>query len=252
MVISYDFPLNERIRTLLRLEGLYEKINHFIEQPNAIDHQAALNVLFEILDVTGRSDLKPDLLQELERQKRQLATLRDNPEISETALATLLNEIENVSARLLGTGGKLGQHLRDNEWLMGIKQRANIPGGTCEFDLPSYHYWLNQDAAFRRTYLKDCLAPLLPIRDALLILLKLLRENGRLFHFTATQGSFQQPQGGRVAHMLRISLDGVLPCVPEVSANKYVLNIRFVAANYSAKSVTCERDITFELTFCAL
>jgi len=92
----------------------------------------------------------------------------------------------------------------------------------------------------------------LPIRDALLILLKLLRENGRLFHFTATQGSFQQPQGGRVAHMLRVSLDGALPCVPEVSANKYVLNIRFVAANYSAKSVTCERDITFDLTFCAL
>jgi cell division FtsZ-interacting protein ZapD len=30
--------------------------------------------------------------------------------------------------------GKMGQYLRDNR-LMGIKSRAAIPGGVCEFDL---------------------------------------------------------------------------------------------------------------------
>lgn len=251
-MIKYEFPLSERIRTLLRLEGLYAKIIHFIEQSSATDHQAALNVLFEILDVTGRSDLKPDLIQEFERQKRQLATLYNNPEISEVALDTLLNEIESTCAQLLSTGGKPGQQLRDNEWLMGIKQRAGIPGGTCEFDLPSFHYWLNQDSTFRRAYLQECLAPLLPIRNALAIVLKLLRDNGKLFHFTATQGSFQQPQGGRVAQMLCIGLGDAVQCVPEVSANKYVLNIRFVRANYSVKSAACEQDVKFDLTFCYL
>lgn len=251
-MISYDFPLTERVRTLLRLEDLYAKMAYFTEKASADDHHAALSVLFEILEVSSRADLKSDLLQELERQKRQLSALRNNPEISEDALDAVLDEIENASENLFGTSGKVGQHLRENEWLMGIKQRACIPGGTCEFDLPSYHYWLHQDAMLRRNYLNAWLAPMLPIRDALNILLKLLREGGKAHHFIAQQGSFQQMQGGRVAQMLHISLDGTIPCIPEVSANKYVLNIRFIAASYASKSALYEQDVAFELTFCTL
>lgn len=251
-MISYDFPLNERIRTLLRLEDLYVKMEYFCEKASAADHHSALSVMFEIMEVASRADLKSDLLQELERQKRQLAALHNNPGISEEALDAVLNEIENASDSLFNVNGKIGQHLRDNEWLMGIKQRACIPGGTCEFDLPSYHYWLHQDATLRRNHLKEWLAPMLPIYDSLNIILKLLRESGKVHNFIAHQGSFQQMQGGRVAQLLRITLDSSLPCIPEVSANKYVLNIRFITANYAAKSTQHDQDVAFNLTFCAL
>ncbi len=251
-MISYDFPLNERIRTLLRLEDLYAKMAYFSEKASAADHHAALSVMFDIMEVASRADLKSDLLQELERQKRQLAALHNNPGISEEALESVLGEIEASSESLFGISGKIGQHLRENEWLMGIKQRACIPGGTCEFDLPSSHHWLHQDATIRRNYLKEWLAPMLPIHDALGIILKLLRESGKVHHFTAHQGSFQQMQGGRVVQLLRITIDTTLPCIPEVSANKYVLNIRFVASSYAAKSALYDQDVPFNLTFCAL
>ena len=251
-MISYEFPLNERIRTLLRLEDLYERITHFIDRGTSDDHHAALGVLFEILEVAGRADLKADLLQEMERQKRLLSGLRNNPEISEDALDAVLDEIEHANDELLALSGKVGQHLRDNEWLMGIKQRACIPGGTCEFDLPSYHYWLQQDVTLRRNYLKAWLGPLLPIREGLIIVLKLLRESGKTHHYTAQHGNFQQMQGGRMAQMLRISLDEKLPCLPEISANKYALNIRFIAANYAARSTLFDQDVPFDLTFCSL
>ena len=251
-MISYDFPLNERVRTLLRLEDLYARMEYFAEKTNAADHHVALSVLFEIIEVASRADLKSDLLQELERQKRSLSALHNNPGISEDALDAVLDEIESASNGVFEISGKVGQHLRENEWLMSIKQRTGIPGGTCEFDLPSYHYWLNQDAKVRRDCIKEWLAPMLPIRDGLDIILKLLRESGKKHHFIAHQGSFQQVQGGRVAQMLCINLDADLPCIPEVSANKYVLNIRFVAANYAAKSVLYEQDVAFDLTFCSL
>ena len=251
-MISYDFPINERVRTLLRLEDLYARMAYFTEKASADDHHAALGVLFEILEVSSRADLKSDLLQELERQKRHLSSLRNNPEISEKALDAVLDEIETASDILFGASGILGQHLRENEWLMGIKQRACIPGGTCEFDLPSYHHWLHQDAALRRNYLNAWLAPMLPLSHSLNIILKLLREGGKVHHFVALQGSFQQMQGGRVAQLLRITLDSTIPCIPEVSANKYVLNIRFVAANYAAKNALYDQDVPFDLTFCSL
>jgi len=251
-VISYDFPLNERVRTLLRLEDLYAKMSYFSEKASAADHNAALNVLFEILEVASRADLKSDLLQELERQKRQLTALHNNPAISEDALDEILGAIESASNNLFNLSGKIGQHLRENEWLMSIKQRASIPGGTCEFDLPSYHYWLHQDALLRRNYLKAWLAPMLPICEGMDIILKLMRESGKVHRFTAHQGSFQQMQGGRVAQLLRVTLDSKLLCIPEVSANKYALNIRFVSSNYVARSGLFDQDVAFDLTFCAL
>jgi cell division protein ZapD len=251
-VIRYDFPLNERVRVLLRLEDLYAKLAHFTDKSSSTDHQAALNALFDILVVASRADLKSELLQELERQKRSLAALHNNPEISEDALQSVLSEIEAASGNILAMTGKFGQHLRENEWLMGINNRVCIPGGAGEFDLPSYHYWLHQEATLRRNYLKAWLAPMLPIRDGLAIVLRLLRDGGKTQSCTATRGCFQQMPGGRVAQMLRISLADDLPCIPEVSANKYALNIRFVSANYVAKTTLYEQDVAFELTACSL
>ncbi len=251
-MISYEFPLNERVRTMLRLEDLFLRIFRFISKAERADHHAALGVLFEILEVSSRADLKSELLQELERQKKALNALHNNPVISEEALDIVLNEIEHDSAGLLSMAGKIGQHLRENEWLMGIKQRACIPGGVCEFDLPSYHYWQHQSEVLRRADLNAWVAPLLPLRDGIAIMLKLLRESGKVHRFVAHQGTFQQMQGGRVAQMLRISLDKTLPCFPEISANKYALNIRFVAANFSAKPSLHEEDVEFDLTFCSL
>ncbi|MDX8399481.1 MAG: cell division protein ZapD [Gallionellaceae bacterium] len=251
-MISYEFPLNERVRTLLRLEDLFSRVESFIKRSDNIDHHAALNVLFEILEIAARADLKSDLLQELERQKKALSALHSNPAISEDALESILSDIDSASTDLLATNGKLGQHLRDNEWLMGIKQRACIPGGVCEFDLPSYHHWQHQSTDQRRNQLQAWLNPMLPLYESLSIILRLLRENAKVHHFTAKHGSFQQMQGGKVSQLLNVSIAAELPCIPEVSANKYALNIRFVSADYAAKTSLYNHDVPFNLTFCSL
>ena len=251
-MIDYEFPLNEKIRTLLRLEDLFARMAHYAGLDHGMDHHAALLTLFEILEVASRADLKSELLQELERQRRALSALHNNPAISEDALNAILAEIDEASADILAMTGKIGQHLRENEWLMGIKQRTVMPGGTCEFDLPSYHYWQKQDAGSRRESLRTWLAPLLPLHTGLKIVLRLLRENGKVYHFTAHQGTFQQMQGGRIAQLLRVSLSSELACIPEVGANKYSINIRFIAADYAAKSTLFEQDVPFDLTFCSL
>jgi cell division protein ZapD len=251
-VICYEHPLNERIRTLLRLEDLFDRVAFFTARDDSIEHHAALVTLFEILDVTSRADMKSDLLQELERQKHALETLRRNPGISEDALGQVLGDVQSASQKLLYMAGKIGEHMRENEWLMSIKQRAGIPGGACEFDLPSYHYWLHRDREQRRADLNEWVAPLLPIEEGFRIVLHLLRNSGKTFRHTAYKGVFQQMGSGRVAHMLNLKLDDSLPCVPEISANKYALNIRFVIAGPRQKSKIWEEDVEFELTFCNL
>ena len=251
-MITYEYPLNERIRTLLRLEDLFERSRHFIARTDPLDHHVALLTLFEILEVSSRADLKSDLLQELERQKQVLLSFRNNPEISEEALSSVLRDIEQASAALFGMTGKIGQYLRENDWLMSIKQRTGIPGGACEFDLPSYHYWLHRPAEERIGHLAAWTGPLHPLRDGSAIILRILRESGKAQRHSAPQGMFQQMLGGKTAQMLRLRLDAGAPVVPEISANKYVLNIRFLAQSDDAKLRTADWDVGFELTFCNL
>ncbi len=251
-MISYEYPLSERIRTLLRLDDLYERAQYFTAKDGPQEHHVALLSVFEILEVAGRADLKSDLLQELERQKHALESLRDNPEISKEALANVLWEIDRTTAKLLQIPGKVGQELRENEWLMGIKQRTSIPGGVCEFDVPSYHYWLHQSAEQHRHDLEIWLAPFLPLRDGIAIVLRLLRESGTPGKHKAVQGVYQQMMAGRMSQMLRIRLERDYQCVPEISANKYALNIRFTVQEGSQRPRVIESDVEFELTFCNL
>jgi cell division protein ZapD len=251
-VITYEYPLNERVRTLLRLEDLYDRVRHFLARDDAHDHHACLTGIFEILEVGSRADLKSDLLQELDRQRTFLEALRHNPAISEEKLNGVLSEMETAFANLHAASGKTGQSLRENEWLMAIKQRAGIPGGTAEFDLPSYHAWLNHEAARRRDDLTAWLRPLLPVHSALAIVLRVLRESGRSASLIAFQGVYQQTPAEKPAQMLRLSLAPELPCVPEISANKYALNVRFLLPDGVQRTRVYEHDVPFELAFCNL
>src|SRR2546430_1003978 len=135
--VLYEYPFNERVRTLLRLEDLFEKLNYFCAQEHSFCHHTALLTLFEVLEVTSRSDLRGELLQELERHKQSLLALRNNPQVSETALEAVLTNIDSAQQALNATPGKAGQQRRANEWLTTSRSRARIPCGTCQFDPPS-------------------------------------------------------------------------------------------------------------------
>jgi cell division protein ZapD len=251
-VITYDYPLNERIRTLLRLEDLFAKAHHFAASDGPREHHVALVTLFEILEVAGRADLKFDLVQELERQRQILLSFRNNPDISEDALDGALYEIEQASTALLAMQGKTGQYLRENDWLMGIRNRAGIPGGVCEFDLPSYHFWLNRDPPQRQAKLAAGINPLLPLNMGLAIVLRLLRSSGHAERQVATGGAFQQMLSGRTAQLIRLRLPRGIAAVPEISANKYALNVRFTVPDTDMRPKQAEIDVELELTYCNL
>lgn len=251
-VIIYEYPLSERVRTLLRLEDLFDRIAHFSVATGSYEHHVTLVTLFEILEVAGRADLKFDLVQELERQRQILLSFRNNPEISEEALSGALYEIEQASAQLLAMQGKIGHYLRENDWLMSIKNRIGIPGGTCEFDLPAYHYWLHRDAPLRQQDINGWMQPMQPIHQGLTIVLRLLRASGRAEKLLARGGTYQLTLGGRNAQLIRLRLQHELAAVPEISAGKFAVNIRFLHPDMDQRPRQFSADIDFELTLCNL
>ena len=249
-MIVYEYPFNERIRTLLRLEDLYEKFKFFVQQEHPMQHHVALATIFDMLEVAGRADLKSDLLQELERQKQSLLSYRSNPNVAAETLDAVLDEVESVSNALAGAQGKTGQNVRDNEWLMSIRGRTIIPGGACEFDLPSYHAWQQRSSEQRFTDIIGWFGPLAPLFDALALVLRLLRDSGAPVQMVAVAGSYQQMLQGKVYQMLRLTLDERGGAIPEISANKYMLWVRFTTQGGDLKPKPLEEDVPFELTLC--
>ena len=249
-MLQYEYPLNERIRTLLRLEDLFLKFEHFIARPDSLDHHVALLSLFDILEVSARSDLKTDLLQELERQRQAVLTFRDKPGVSYEALSRVLAEIEQSAVALSETSGRAGQHLRENEWLMQVRGRTNIPGGANEFDVPSYHAWRNRSPNDRLHDLAQWSLPLRPLQNALRMTLRLLRQSGQSSSAVAQGGSYQQQLGGKTYQLLQVRIGNDSNAIPELSANRHMLWLRFTTRDGDLRPRAFEGNVAFELTLC--
>ena len=251
-MILYEYPFNESIRTMLRLEHLFDRLGRLMPREETVDHHYALATMFEIMDVASRADLKSDLLKDLERQRAQLNSYRGNPSISDQALDQVLGTIDHAFKGLNDLPGKAGHALTSNEWLMSIRSRISIPGGTCEFDLPAYYAWQQQPATRRRSDLNQWVSTLMPLAEALKVLLSLLRDSGAPHKVVTQGGQFQQSlPAGRVFHLLRLRIDPERQLIPEISGHRLMVLVRLMRQDAEGRLKPAGVDTSFELTLCS-
>ena len=233
-------PAAKSIRTMLRLEHLFDRLGQLLPRDTAIDHHFALVTVFEIMDVAARADLKADVLKELERHRGVLQGYRGNPQISEAALDEIVTRIDRAFDSLNQLAGKAGAALTSNEWLMSVRSRINIPGGTCEFDLPGYYAWQQHPPESRRHDLVRWTASLTPLAEALQVLLGLLRDSGTPQRVVAAGGHFQQslPSAGDAL-------------VPEISGHRLLAMVRFMQQDGDGRLKPSQHNTEFELTLCS-
>ena len=251
-MILYEYPFNERLRTYLRLEHLFRRLGELIPRTHPLDHHFALVTMFEVMDVAARADLKSDVLKDIERHKQQLDSYRGNPSISERALDAVIAQLDHCFQALNTQAGKAGHTLAENEWLMSIRSRVGIPGGTCGFDLPAYYAWQHRAPEERQQALQGWAASLAPLAESIFLLLKLLRDSGVPQKVAAERGQFQQnlPQG-RTFQLLRLRIDPSLNLIPEISGNRLIVSVRLMRQGADERLHACPEDATFELTLCA-
>jgi cell division protein ZapD len=251
-VILYEYPFNERIRTYLRLEHLFVRLGTLMARPDPLDHHFALTTIFEVMDVGARADLKSDVLKDLDKQKQVLNGYRGNPAISEGVLDKIIDQLDQGFSGLNSLPGKAGQSLTENDWLMSIRSRIGIPGGTCEFDLPAYFAWQHRSAGERQAQLHQWASTLAPLAESIQLLLKMLRDSGSPQKVVAVGGQFQQnlPQG-RTFQLLRLAIDPAQGMIPEISGNRLMVSIRLMRHEADDRLHSCNEDGSFELTLCS-
>ena len=250
----FEQPLNERIRMCLRVETLMRRYHYF---ESLKGDWAAYNALLTVLEITSlleRGDLKQELMKELERQHSALQALVSHQDIDASKLELVLSKQQQGLERLHKLDGKLGEHLKRNDFLLGIKQRTSIPGGSCDFDLPQLRFWLNQDHQLRLTDLQTWIAPYKELELVIELVLKSIRESAQPKRSLAESGFFQQSLDTQQPNqMIRVAVDSQLSLYPEISAGKHRFSIRFMEPTSSGELPTqVKGDVAFLLSRCAL
>lgn len=251
-MIAYEYPFNESLRTLLRLEHLLNRLAQLVARDGAIDHHYALATLFELLDIAARVELKGELIHELDRQRQQLMAYRGNPAIDEPALEATLARLEQSRTALHALAGKVGQTLMAHEGLMAIRSRMGIPGGSCAFDLPAYHAWQHLDTERRRADLTGWIATLEPLATADQLVLSLLRGAGTVHRAEVRAGQFQMRlPAGRSYQLARLQVDPARGWVPEITGHRLQVAIRLMQPDAEGRLRPLPVDVDLPLILCA-
>lgn len=253
--LIFEQPLNERMRNLLRLEHLFELIkNRSQDTIDEWDYRDILEGFLEINDLLSRSDFKTELIKELERHSSMLSALENNPAVDQSRLKKLNSDISELSMELKSNAHQPGTTLREDELVASFKQRTNIPGGACNFDLPRFHFWLNQSTTKKQEDLAQWSRDIQPIRRATYLALDMIRNSSNPIKEKATSGFYQQAiDSNTPCQLIRVLLPTVTSYYPEISGGKHRFTIRFmedtVTSNRPAQS---DNDIEFELHCCVL
>ena len=249
-MILYEHPFNERVRTYLRLEHLFQRFDELTTRDRPVDNHFALVTLFELVEAGGRTDLKSDILKDLERHKQMFNGLRGNPSVSEEALDQLLQQLDRCFDAMNSAVGKIGQSVTDNEWLASLRNRVAIPGGTCCFDLPAYHAWQQQSADLRRTDIVRWAEGFQPMSASVKLLLTLMRDTGNTQKMMAIGGQFQQSLAQGKFQLMRVAIDPALGLIPEISGNRLMIWVRMMRQDGDGRLQTNTDDVPFEMALC--
>lgn len=251
--IAFEQPLTERVRTFLRLELLFSQHEHHRRDHSEFGVRATLHTMLDTLVVLSRSDLKNDILKELTEQHTHLTRLAARPGIDRERLGDILAEITRAQNGLQQLATQFaGSLLRESDFLNGILNRSGIPGGTCGFDLPHYHFWLSQPYERVRRDLDAWRADIKPFTDAIGLYLRMLRASVEPQAAEARSGMYIITPPGP-CQLIRVLVAQQSGVYPEISAGKHRCTVRFMnARDAAARAHQATSDVGFHIQFCTL
>ena len=236
----------------MRLEHLGDCLQELLRRGDALSHHHALEAIFQIADVCEqRTDLKSEILKELERYRQTVLPFRAIAHLEQRA-NQLLGEIDQCYSDFSAQSGNLSAELNQHEWLLSVRGRIHIPAGLCAFDHPSYFTWQHQSTEQRLRDLGVWMQPLQPIMACVRLLMRLLRDTEVAQKVMAQEGMYQQSLNtGKNYQLLRISMQPNMQLVPAISAHRLMVTIRLMRREGEKMLHAGNVQAGFELALCS-
>lgn len=249
--IVFEQPLGERVRTFMRLEFLFQQRRHHTLDDSPTGTRAALQSLLDVLSLTARSDLKSEVIKDIQEQQ---TVLTRTPELLQgmeiraafARLADALKGVQRLPSHFAGSS------LRSHEFLDAIAKRSAIPGGAAPFDMPALHRWLGEPPIRIRADLERWFSHFSPYETAIATCLDVLRHCGSDQDLVAVGGvHLHTPQASH--QLLRVKVSSDSGVYPEISAGRYRYSLRFMRQpDVDSRATQITQNVAFQLQCCLL
>ena len=240
----FEHPLNEKTRIYLRVEALLNQLNVAAQFSDNMQHLIFYRSLFDLLEIFEQIQLKSELAKDIEKQRLSYRSWLNVEGVDQEMLRDVLNEVDSVHSDLMGAE-RFGQSLKEDRFLSAIRQRFNLPGGSCCFDLPALYHWLHLPLEQRKADAAKWLDTLQPLAKALNQWLKLTRETGHFRTIQASSGFYQSD--AEEANILRLEIPMHFGVYPMISGHKNRFAIKFIEFDSGQASVA---NVEFQLAVC--
>ena len=248
--IIYEQPLNELIRVCLRLEQLFQQLDHQVNDISIAGTRNVVSTIVNLLQVLDRPDLKAKLAKELGHHLSNLMRLENTPHIDQEKLRQLLRQLDDLIRCFIDSSGKIGQNLRDIEMLNNLRLHLTTPGGGCCFDIPLFHNWLQQHADIRMDTIRSWLAEFNNIRTTVTLILQLVREGTRIQEKAADHGFYQELLDPQLnLKLIRVAVPKNVVAYPEISVGRHFLSIRYFAPTVNDRPSQYADNLSFWLAY---
>ena len=252
LLLEFEQPLNEKMRTFLKVEALYQQVLFHSEDTTDFSARVAVSYLLDIVAILGRGDIRVEVLKELERHLAVLSHYRRQQGVDVARLQSLVANIDDLRNQLTEAGPHFMNGIKECEFLNAIKHRSSIPAGTCMFDLPDYGYWLRRPHAERAAQFSEWTSALRPLCDAIAELLWLTRESNDPVEHVAAGGMYHHNLDRNESfNLVRVILPSDSGLYPEISAGQHRFTVRFVRwQGVDQRPIQAAQSVRFMLALC--
>ena len=247
-VSLYEEPVQEKIRKFIKIEFLLNKIYYFKGKDDKSENYIALLALCELYEILSRSDIKSELIREIETQNSYFQLIKEMPQADSSKLNSVL-EKQNILLKLIYSNEvNYLDHLgRD------ILFKTILKNCFTQLQPASIDFWLSRDILIRETQIDLWLEPLIFIKRSIDFILEIVRKSGRFEDRMAEKGFFiEKLDPKKNVLLVRVTLTSDLYYYPQISVGKQRLTIMFMTKDDKNNLVPYQEDLSFILTTCSL
>ena len=240
----YEQPVDERIRKFLRFENIYMKINNHKDIDSKYDAYSVLLNISELFINLTRSEIKRDLISEIETHKVRYQEYIKFDGADKIKLNSIMEKQNAILKTLHDLEANYLNVLKRDELLQTIIKHINT---SCA-DLD---YWLSRDHDFRKNQINLWLELIKPIENSIFFCLDLLRKSTETLEITAKDGMYLfKMDTEKKIRLLRVTMKTDNYFFPKISVGPQRATIAFMTIDDNNKIIRLNQDINFVLDIC--
>tara|TARA_B100001250_G_scaffold5948_1_gene4999 strand:- start:4023 stop:4781 length:759 start_codon:yes stop_codon:yes gene_type:complete len=247
----YELPLNERLRTFMRIEFLYSRLKYFAS--NLDDNwqtRTVIHTLLEVYSILSRTDVRREVLADLDRYIIQMQRFQSAPDADNDMVNHVLEDLDLIKDHLVNIGTDYLMKLREDEFIASLLHRHTLPGGKAEFDMPKYKYFLESDKKNVSNQIEKWTEVIKPICEGIDKLMWIIRESNEPIATIAVEGQYNH----QIERRTQISLVRIIisdtKIYPEISGGRHLIAVRFFKHNEDGKYIQFEDNVEFKISLC--